>query len=58
LKSMYFDCDGDTILLKVDQTGPACHTGRRNCFYNKVIGDRIEVDAEPLIDPEALYGKK
>jgi phosphoribosyl-AMP cyclohydrolase len=35
---MAFDCDGDTILLKVDQTGPACHTGRRNCFFNKVPG--------------------
>ena len=58
LKSMHFDCDGDTILLMVDQTGPACHTGRRNCFYNKVSGDRIVVDAEPLIDPDELYGNK
>lgn len=58
LKSMAFDCDGDTILLKVDQIGPACHTGRRSCFYNKVEGDRLVVDAEPLIDPETLYGKK
>lgn len=58
LKSMAFDCDGDTILLKVDQTGPACHTGRRNCFFNKVEGDRVVVEAEPLIDPETLYGKK
>ncbi len=57
LKEMRLDCDGDTILLLVDQTGPACHTGRRNCFYNKVEGDRVVVDAEPLIDPETLYGK-
>jgi len=57
LKQMRFDCDGDTILLKVDQTGPACHTGRRNCFYNVVNGDQVIVDAEPLIDPEDLYGK-
>ena len=57
LKSMAFDCDGDTILLKVDQTGPACHTGRRNCFYNKVEGDQVVVDSKPLIDPETLYGK-
>jgi phosphoribosyl-AMP cyclohydrolase len=56
LKAMRFDCDGDTILLQVDQTGPACHTGRRNCFYNKVEGDRVVVDSEPLIDPEKLYG--
>ncbi len=57
LHGMYLDCDGDTILLKVDQTGPACHTGRRSCFYNKVDGDRLVVDREPLIDPETLYGK-
>lgn len=58
LKELRLDCDGDTILLKVDQTGPACHTGRRDCFYNKVEGDRVVVDQAPLIDPEQLYGKK
>jgi phosphoribosyl-AMP cyclohydrolase len=57
LKEMRFDCDGDTILLAVDQTGPACHTGRRDCFYNLVQGDRVVVDREPLISPEALYGE-
>jgi phosphoribosyl-AMP cyclohydrolase len=58
LKELRLDCDGDTILLKVDQTGPACHTGRRDCFYNKVEGDRVVVDRAPLIDPEQLYGGK
>jgi phosphoribosyl-AMP cyclohydrolase len=57
LKEMRFDCDGDTILLIVDQTGPACHTGRRSCFYNAVKGDRLEVISDPLISPEELYGK-
>ena len=57
LKEMSFDCDGDTILLKVDQTGPACHTGRRSCFYSVVRGDRVEVAAEVMIDPEKLYGR-
>ncbi|MES9962432.1 MAG: phosphoribosyl-AMP cyclohydrolase [Candidatus Sedimenticola sp. 20ELBAFRAG] len=57
LKDMRFDCDGDTILLLVDQTGPACHTGRRSCFYNAVRGDRVEVVDEPLIDSDELYGK-
>ena len=55
LKEMRLDCDGDTLLLLVDQTGPACHTGRRNCFYQAVRGDRVEIIAEPLIDPEQLY---
>lgn len=37
LKDLYIDCDGDTLLLKVDQTGPACHTGERTCFFTKAI---------------------
>ncbi len=57
LKEMRLDCDGDTILLKVDQTGPACHTGRRNCFYNLVQRDQVVVDSAPIIDPAELYGK-
>lgn len=32
---MYLDCDGDTLLLKVEQTGPACHTNRESCFYKQ-----------------------
>lgn len=56
LKELRLDCDGDTILLLVDQTGPACHSGRRSCFFNKVEGDRLVVDRDPLIDPEELYG--
>lgn len=35
LVEAFVDCDGDTLLLKVDQTGPACHTGARSCFYRK-----------------------
>lgn len=36
LKEFYVDCDGDTLLLKVDQVGPACHTGNKTCFFNKI----------------------
>lgn len=57
LKEFRFDCDADTILLLVDQTGPACHTGRRSCFYNKVEGDQVIIDHEVLIDPAMLYRK-
>ena len=39
LVAMRFDCDGDTILCQVKQTGPACHTGRPNCFYLQVNTD-------------------
>ena len=56
LKSMYIDCDGDVVLLKVEQKGDAaCHTGRRSCFYRKLEGGRYEVVSEPLFDPEEVY---
>jgi len=56
LKEARLDCDGDTLLLLVDQTGPACHTGRKSCFYNAIRKDRVEVMSEPLVDPVLLYG--
>ncbi len=52
-----WDCDGDTVLLVVDQTGVACHTGRRNCFFNAVRDGKITTIAEVEIDPKKLYGK-
>ena len=48
LVSMSFDCDGDAILLKVDQKGPACHTNRRDCFFFKVEGDHVVIDTAPI----------
>lgn len=57
LKELRFDCDGDAILLQVDQTGPACHTGRRSCFYTLVEGDKATITSDPLIDPKTLYKK-
>nr|WP_246261680.1 phosphoribosyl-AMP cyclohydrolase [Thiomicrorhabdus cannonii] len=57
LKELAFDCDGDAILLQVDQTGPACHTGRRSCFYNAVHDGKLEISSDPLIDPSELYKK-
>lgn len=50
-----WDCDADTILLLVDQSGVACHTGRRNCFFNAVRGGQAVVIADPEIDPKTLY---
>ena len=57
LKQFRVDCDSDTLLLLVDQTGPACHTGRRSCFYQVADGEKLTIDSEPLIDPKELYGK-
>ncbi len=57
LHDFMIDCDGDTLLLQVAQTGVACHTGRRNCFFRALRGGKLEFVAEVLIDPETLYGK-
>jgi len=37
VKEFYIDCDKDTLLLKVEQIGPACHTGETSCFYRSII---------------------
>ncbi|GHC20147.1 phosphoribosyl-AMP cyclohydrolase [Kushneria pakistanensis] len=56
LHQAWLDCDGDTLLLKVDQTGPACHTGRRTCFYLALNEKSAHVATAPLMSAEALYG--
>lgn len=55
LHSVRLDCDGDTLLLAVDQTGPACHTGRRHCFFYRVEPDQVVIDGEVMIPPDELY---
>lgn len=57
LKELRFDCDGDAILLLVDQTGPACHTGRKSCFYTAVHNDHADILTNPIISPDELYQK-
>lgn len=47
LVELRFDCDGDAILLLVEQTGPACHTDRDSCFYLLVEGQRVRVTEDP-----------
>ena len=44
LVEMRVDCDGDALLLKVRQTGPACHTGARSCFFTRVEGGELVAD--------------
>ena len=57
LVEMRLDCDGDTLLLLVEQQGVACHTGRRNCFFRAMRhGELVEI-AAPEIDPGSLYGR-
>jgi phosphoribosyl-AMP cyclohydrolase len=57
LRELRLDCDGDTVLLLVDQHGVACHTGRRNCFFQAWRDGEWVVVAEPQIPPETLYPK-
>jgi phosphoribosyl-AMP cyclohydrolase len=56
LKELRVDCDGDTLLLLVEQEGVACHTGRRSCFFRAVRDGALVTIAEPLVAPERLYG--
>jgi phosphoribosyl-AMP cyclohydrolase len=59
---MRMDCDQDAVWIRVEQSGAACHTGRRSCFYRKVEagegGARLSfVDADRLFDPKSVYSK-
>lgn len=47
------DCDGDAVLLIVNQLGPACHTRRPTCFYNAIDGDEVHIITAPLKEPDA-----
>lgn len=58
IRDVQLDCDADTILLKVDQVGVACHTGRRSCFYfayRPPFGEP-QIIADVITDPGQLYG--
>ncbi|WP_043526038.1 phosphoribosyl-AMP cyclohydrolase [Litchfieldella xinjiangensis] len=56
LHAARLDCDGDTLLLSVEQTGPACHTGRRSCFYWSLSDQGATIDRDPIVSPDTLYG--
>jgi phosphoribosyl-AMP cyclohydrolase len=57
LVELRIDCDGDTLLALVRQTGVACHTGRRSCFYRRLEeGGELSEIMEVTADPASLYG--
>jgi phosphoribosyl-AMP cyclohydrolase len=58
VESIFVDCDADTILLKVRQTGPACHEGYRSCFFRRQTPQGFEIVAERLVDPATVYSKR
>jgi len=56
VRQILYDCDRDTVLIKVVQKGPgACHTGHRSCFYTDISGSEI---AQKVFSEEDVYGKK
>jgi phosphoribosyl-AMP cyclohydrolase len=54
---IFVDCDADTILLKVEQIGAACHEGYRSCFFRQVIPSGLQTIAERIVDPGKIYSK-
>lgn len=57
VKEIRLDCDGDTLLFKVDQVGDAaCHTGHRSCFYRQYAGGALTDTGELIFDPDEVYG--
>jgi len=59
IKEIYADCDGDTVLYKVEQVGgAACHTGRETCFHKRVDRNgEVTIVGEKIFDPDKVYKK-
>lgn len=49
VKKMSYDCDGDTILIEVKQIGPACHTGKKSCFFNEIFAEKEKEFSVPAL---------
>ncbi|MBM4279144.1 MAG: phosphoribosyl-AMP cyclohydrolase [Deltaproteobacteria bacterium] len=58
VKGIYLDCDGDTLLIKVNQVGEAaCHTGFQSCFHNHYEKGKWKISGKKIFDPKEVYGK-
>ncbi|MDZ4848270.1 MAG: phosphoribosyl-AMP cyclohydrolase [Pirellulaceae bacterium] len=55
VEAVRVDCDADTILLLVEQTGAACHEGYASCFFREYRQGRLEVIDTPMVDPRKVY---
>jgi phosphoribosyl-AMP cyclohydrolase len=58
VREIFVDCDGDAVLLKVEQVGgAACHEGYPSCFFRQVTPSGLKLVAERVFDPKSVYGK-
>ncbi len=58
VRSIRVDCDGDAVLLLIDQVGgAACHEGYASCFFREATAEGLKTIAERVFDPAAVYGK-
>ncbi|RLE06712.1 phosphoribosyl-AMP cyclohydrolase [Candidatus Aerophobetes bacterium] len=56
VRGIYIDCDGDTLLIKVDQVKAACHTGYRSCFFRKVDEKgNLKIVGKKVFEPKEVY---
>src|SRR5690606_35749358 len=58
VREIFIDCDGDAVLLKVDQTRAACHEGFESCFFRREVSGEWEVVGQPLVNPRGVYKDK
>ena len=59
VKEIYLDCDSDTVLVKVEQVGEvACHTGRRSCFFQRLVEGQWREEGAILKNPSDMYGEQ
>lgn len=55
VREIRVDCDQDTILLKVEQAGAACHKGYKSCFFRQVENNELKISDQKVFDPDKVY---
>jgi Phosphoribosyl-AMP cyclohydrolase len=60
VRDIAFDCDGDTLLIQVEQNGPACHEGYHSCFFRSIegAGETFKITEKQILTPEQMYQTK